>query len=92
MVFRKGGAPETFVKLTGKHLRGSMRLQTSGLKLQTSDLQPFKIENPTQLFSYEVCETLKNSFFTEHLRGTASEISCAYLKVFYQWSAFKNVF
>ena len=41
-VFRKGGAPETFVKLTVKHLCGSMRLQTSGLNLHTSGLQPYQ--------------------------------------------------
>ena len=40
-VFRKEGAPETFVKLTVKRLCGSMRLQTSGLNLHTSGLQPY---------------------------------------------------
>ena len=40
-VFHKEGAPETFVKLTVKRLCGSMRLQTSGLNLHTSGLQPY---------------------------------------------------
>ena len=30
-------------------------------------------ETPAQLFSYEFCEILKNTLFTEHFRTTASE-------------------
>ena len=29
-----------------------------------------------QAFSYEFCEISKNTFFTEHLWGTAFELSC----------------
>ena len=34
-----------------------------------------KKETLAQVFSYEFCEISKNTFFTEHLRTTASEKS-----------------
>ena len=34
-----------------------------------------KIETLAQVFSCEFCEISKNTFFTEHLQTTASEVS-----------------
>ena len=36
-----------------------------------------KKETPTQVFSYEFCEILKNTFLTEHFQTTASDTSSA---------------
>ena len=36
--------------------------------------QSFKKETLAQVFSCEFCEFSKNTFFTEHLRTTASEV------------------
>ena len=38
--------------------------QISGME----DLQLYKKETPTQVFSYEICKIFKNIFFTENLR------------------------
>ena len=38
----------------------------------TTGLHFIKKETPTQVFSCEFCEFFKNTFFTEHLRKTAS--------------------
>ena len=40
-----------------------------------------KKETLAQVFSCEFCETSKNTFFTEHLWTTASEMKNTYLKV-----------
>ena len=42
------------------------------MTLQTSGLQLVEEEILTQVFSYEFCKILKNSFFTEHFWVTAS--------------------
>ena len=42
------------------------------IKLQTSNF--VKKETPAQVFSCEFCEIYWNTFFTEHLRATVSEI------------------
>ena len=39
-----------------------------------------KKETLVQVFSWEFCENFKNTFFTEHLRTTASEKVSRYLK------------
>ena len=41
------------------------------IKLQASGLQFIKKEALPQVFSCELCEIFKNTFFTEHLRTTA---------------------
>ena len=61
---------KNFTKFTGKHLCLTLFL----IKLQPSDLQVFKKETPTQVFSREFCEIFRDTIFTEHLRTTASEI------------------
>ena len=41
----------------------------------------FKKETPTQVFSCEICEIYKNTYFEEHLRTTASEKRNQYEKL-----------
>ena len=55
-----------FAKLTGRHL-------CQGLFFNTVACNFIKKEYLTQLFSCEFCEISKNTFFTEHLRTTASK-------------------
>ena len=48
---------------------------------QNSGLRPatfFKKETRTQVFSCEFCESSENTFFTEHLRVTASVLLSDY--------------
>ena len=42
-------------------------------------LRPKK-ESPTQAVSCEFCGNFKNTFFTEHLRVTASDVSIEFMK------------
>ena len=42
------------------------------MKLQALSLQVFFKKNPTQVLSYEVCETFKNTYLEEYLQTTAS--------------------
>ena len=56
----KKGVVENFAKFTGKHL---FRPQACNF---------IKKETVAQVFSCEFCEIFKNTFFTEHLRTTAS--------------------
>ena len=51
-MFFKIGVLKNFANFTGKHLRWSIFLT----KLQA-------LRSPTQLFSYEICELFKNTFF-----------------------------
>ena len=44
------------------------------IKLQAPDPQFIKKETLAEEFSYEFCEIFKNTFFTDHLRATASEL------------------
>ena len=57
----KKGALRDFAKFTGKHLL---------IKLQA--LNFIKRETLAQVFSCELCEISKNTFFTENLWKTAS--------------------
>ena len=59
---------ENFANFTGKHLCWSL----FSIKLHTVSLQVFKKETSTQALFCEVCETLKKSYFEEHLQMTAS--------------------
>ena len=57
-----------FAKFTGKHLCQSFFFnKVAGLHCNF-----IKKEALAQVFSYEVCKISKNTFFTEHLRMTAS--------------------
>ena len=74
---------KNFAKFTEKHLCQSLFL----IKL-TCDF--IKKETLAQVFSCQFCDIFKNTFFTEHLRATASE-SCIY-KTDYGCSESKNPF
>ena len=52
---------------------------SSLIKLQASDLQLIKKETLAQVFSCELCEILKSTYFEEHLPTTASELVIASL-------------
>ena len=61
-VFCKKGALKNFAKFKRK----SCRFQANSY---------IKKDTPTQVFHYELCEIFKNTFFTEHLRATASVLN-----------------
>ena len=42
------------------------------MKLQALSLQVFKKETLTQVSSFKVCKTFKNTYFEEYLQTTAS--------------------
>ena len=66
-VFCKKGVLINFAKFIGKHM------------WQTLFFRNFiKKETLAQVFSCKFCETSKNTFFTEHLQVTASEIVAEY--------------
>ena len=64
-VFYKKTALESFTKVTGKHLCRSLFFT------KVEGLRPKK-ETSTQVFSYELCEIFKNTFFAEYLWATVS--------------------
>ena len=64
----KKGVLGIFAKFTGKHPCQSLFL----IKLQVEACNFIKKETLAQVFSCEFCEISKNTFFTEHLRETAS--------------------
>ena len=69
-------SPEVFWKKVLKILEISQENTCAGVflvKLQVFSQQVFKKETPTQMLSCEVWETLKNTYFEEHLLTTASE-------------------
>ena len=39
-----------------------------------------------QVFSFEICEIFKNTYFEEHLQTTASEHFIKYLEVNFSWA------
>ena len=47
-----------------------------------------------QVFSYEFCEISKNTFFTEHLRTTASELLSNFFssELYFRYVLFKTSF
>ena len=65
----KKGVLRNFTKFTGKHLRQSLFFN----KVAGGACNFIKKETRAQVFSCEFCEIFKNTFFTEHLRTTASE-------------------
>ena len=65
------GVLRNFAKLAGKHLCQSLFFtKVAGLKPMACNF--IKIETQTQVFFCEFCKTFKTTFFTEHLRTTAS--------------------
>ena len=65
------GVLRNFAKFTGKHLCQSLFFN----KVAGLGLQLYKKETLAQVFFCEFCEISKNTFFTEHLWATASELS-----------------
>ena len=61
----KIGVLKNFAKLTGKHLCQSLFFNKAG--------RPATSLKKRLVFSCEFCEIFKYTFFTEHLRTTASE-------------------
>ena len=59
----KKGVLRNFTKFTGKHVPESFRPKACNF---------IKKETLAEVFSCEFCEFSKNTFFTEHLRTTAS--------------------
>ena len=48
------------------------------------------METPTQAFSCEICEIVKNTYFEEYLRTTACVVSFSWLYVHYLRHRFMN--
>ena len=66
------GVLRNFTKLTGKHLYQSLFFnKVAGLRPTTF----IKKETTAQVFSCELCEISKNTFFIEHLCTTGSILS-----------------
>ena len=59
---------ENKVFFPGKRLCWSLFL----IKLQSKGQQLYYKDTPTQMFSCEICETLKNTYFEQHLWTTGS--------------------
>ena len=65
------GVLRNFVKFAGKHLCQSLFFnKVAGLRPMACNF--IKKETLAQAFFCEFCKTFKNTFFTEHLRTTAS--------------------
>ena len=61
---------------------------------KVAGLQLFLKETPKEMFSYEICEILKNTFFTEHLpRRLIMELLKCYMEDgFIFWPLKLNMF
>ena len=62
------GVLENFANFTGKHVSWSHFV----IKLQPLGPATILKKTPTQVFSCEICEIFKNTYFEEHQRTTAS--------------------
>ena len=76
----KKGVLKNFTKFTRKHLCQSLYFDKVAC-CRTQACNVIKKQTPTQAFSGEFCEIFKSTFFTEHFRATATDIS---EKPFYQ--------
>ena len=65
----KKGVPNNFANFTGKHLCWILFL----IKLQAQYLQLYQKKTSAQVFSCEICEIFKKTYFEEHLRTAASQ-------------------
>ena len=63
-MFYKINVLNNLAKFTGKHLRWNLVFRPSAVSLLKKAL--------AQLFPHESCKIFKKTFFTEHLRMTAS--------------------
>ena len=68
---------KNFAILTGKHLCWGLCV----IKLQTSDLQLFLKETPTQVFHVDIAKILRTASFIEHLRWLLLKVLPQYSKV-----------
>ena len=68
VVFCKKGVLRIFASFTGKHLCWSLLL----IKLHAFRATTL-FETPTQVFSSEICNNFRNTYFEERLWTTASE-------------------
>ena len=71
----KKGALRNFTKFTGRHLCQNLSFKKS---CRPKACNFIKKETLAQVFSCELCEISKNTFFTEHLRATASVLLSIY--------------
>ena len=84
-----------FTKFTGKHLRQGLIFN----KVADWACNVIKKETLAQVFSCEFCEISKNTFFTDHVRATASVFSTLFFNalillfsfVVFIWMWFSNV-
>ena len=63
-----------FLKISQNSQENTCARTSLLIKLQAEAGNFVKKETLTQVFSYEFCEVFRNTFFTEHLWTTASEI------------------
>ena len=80
-VFYKKGVLKNFAKFTGKHQCQSLFL----IKLLAEACNLIKKKTLAQVFSYEFCENLKNTFFIEHLLWLVLELLVLYTSPFVFW-------
>ena len=73
------GVLRNFTKFTGKHMCQSLFFNSF-----------IKKETLARIFSCEFCKTSKNTFFIEHLRATASEVTL--LSVYISWKKLRSHF
>ena len=73
----KKGVLKNFASFTGKHPCWSLFL----IKLQAFRVATLLKETPTQVFSSEICEIFKNTYFEEFLRMTASVVPFSWLSL-----------
>ena len=64
--------PEVFLKISQNSQKNTCARVSFLIKLLTDAFNFIKKETLAQVFSCEFCEISKNTFFTEHLRATAS--------------------
>ena len=65
VLYKRRCVLKNFTKFTGRQLHQSLFLNKVATLL--------KKETVERMFSFEFCEIVKNTYFTEHLRATASE-------------------
>ena len=63
----RGNRSQFFYKIGILKKSGKKTKKTAVLELLFKEVSKIK-ETPSQVFSWEFCETLKNTYFTEHLR------------------------
>ena len=69
---RRGSIKKIFLKISQTSQGNKFIWFSFLIKLQACRLHFIKRETPIQVFSCEVCETFKKTYFTQHLQTTAS--------------------